>query len=115
MRGIYICGCCGKRNIKGKQWFNADKGYGLCGECFHGFHEEHNLYEAVTSYGRPGIHYDIEPTMHYWYSDKLRPKHTIPQELIDICNAFNTNLNKENLDSRLETLGQSLDSYLAQV
>ena len=48
-----VCCCCGQ-DTKGRQWFNQDRGYGVCHECG----AEH--YATDTSaVGKRGVHWDI--------------------------------------------------------
>lgn len=63
------CCCCGAPT-RGRQWWNRDKGYGLCAGCIDvcrkGFiradhmTDEEADQEMHRSYGVRGIHYDIE-------------------------------------------------------
>ena len=50
------CCCCGSRT-HGRQWWNRDKGYGLCPGCVEftrGFVSEADHRDC---YGKPGVHY----------------------------------------------------------
>ena len=54
------CACCGS-SCKGKQWYNRDRGYGLCARCYHwmkgrGVSEE----EIHQDYGVAGLHFHTE-------------------------------------------------------
>ena len=53
-----ICCCCGQFT-KGRQWYNRDKGYGVCPKCIKSFH---NIPpdEIKDNYGIKGFHYDIQ-------------------------------------------------------
>ena len=55
MKSLECC-CCG-RGTKGRQWWNRDKGYGLCPSCA----EQKKGYETKEqmefSYGYEGVHY----------------------------------------------------------
>ena len=52
-----ICCCCGKYT-KGKQWYNRDKGYGICPDCAKWVKETGtSKEEMISSYGHPGINY----------------------------------------------------------
>lgn len=51
------CACCGA-SCKGRQWYNRDKGYGLCPKCYQwmrtkGVSEE----EIHQDYGVKGLHF----------------------------------------------------------
>jgi len=49
-----ICSCCGQYT-KGKQWFNQDKGYGLCKKCYDWIAEKESPDYIRSCYGEKGI------------------------------------------------------------
>jgi hypothetical protein len=53
-----ICACCGGETI-GIQWFNQDKGYGLCLKCYEWI-KERTYTDMERTYGKKGIHCAIE-------------------------------------------------------
>jgi len=55
-----ICACCGKYT-KGKQWWNQDKGYGLCPECGDWILSRGETVEEMEfTYGKRGIYWDLK-------------------------------------------------------
>lgn len=66
-RMTLICACCGGQAPARKQWFNQDKGYGICARCFTRVvkHERTVLgnpeaeASAIRSYGRAGEHHSL--------------------------------------------------------
>ena len=52
------CCCCGEYT-KGRQWFNRDKGYGLCPECAIWLSDKETPEEMRKCYGIKGEHYCI--------------------------------------------------------
>jgi len=54
------CCCCGNRT-SGKQWFNRDKGYGLCKKCLTWIKAkgDESPEEIEKSYGVEGVHCGI--------------------------------------------------------
>jgi hypothetical protein len=54
-----ICCCCGERTI-GKQWWNRDKGYGVCKECGEREEKRAGIEEAQRSFGVKGKNWAIE-------------------------------------------------------
>lgn len=52
------CSCCGA-DAPGKQWWNQDKGTGICATCFDRVKSRDGESEAVKSYGHIGIHHSI--------------------------------------------------------
>lgn len=54
-----ICSCCGGAT-KGRQWFNRDKGYGLCNGCIDLCTRNETKQSAQSIYGVSGIHYNLE-------------------------------------------------------
>jgi hypothetical protein len=55
---LLTCACCGG-NAVGKQWFNRDKGYGLCRSCSHNPKITKDANELESCYGIRGVHFDI--------------------------------------------------------
>ena len=56
-----ICSCCGKFT-RGRQWYNRDKGYGLCPDCHKWLIESGEPSESVEqSYGKFDVHILPEP------------------------------------------------------
>ena len=53
------CCCCGSSTV-GRQWWNRDTGYGLCGKCADWISTRESAAEMRLSYGVPGIHYSVE-------------------------------------------------------
>lgn len=53
------CCCCGSGLI-GRQWFNRDKGYGLCKYCIEIASRGQTPEEIETNYGVRGVHYDCK-------------------------------------------------------
>ena len=63
-----ICACCGGEAPAKKQWFNQDKGYGICANCFR-LNVKHEikvlgqkdaLQEMIRAYGKPGEHHTLK-------------------------------------------------------
>jgi len=54
-----ICCCCGSYT-KGRQWWNRDKGFGLCSKCADWIAERETPEEMARNYGQRGEHYDIK-------------------------------------------------------
>jgi len=54
---ILICSCCGKGTV-GRQWENADPGYGLCFKCGKNLHAQKEK-DIRENYGIRGFHYDL--------------------------------------------------------
>lgn len=53
------CCCCGK-STQGRQWYNRDKGYGLCANCAEWIKSRGTSAEEMQSlYGIKGTHYDL--------------------------------------------------------
>jgi len=50
-----ICCCCGKYT-KGKQWWNRDKGYGLCLSCYKWISTRETPEYMKDCYGVKGVH-----------------------------------------------------------
>ena len=54
---IKTCAICGNE-AHGKQWWNRDKGYGLCLDCAAKWVMKHTTIDEFTkSYGHPGTHW----------------------------------------------------------
>ena len=53
-----ICCCCGERAY-GKQWWNRDKGFGLCVRCIPIVNRGISEQEMESNYGKRGVHYDV--------------------------------------------------------
>ena len=49
------CGCCGTYTL-GRQWWNQDKGYGMCVKCWRRFYKD----DYCSSIGRRGVHFAIK-------------------------------------------------------
>ena len=49
-----ICCCCGKYT-KGKQWWNRDKGFGLCKSCHTWIEKKETAKYMLSCYGIKGI------------------------------------------------------------
>jgi len=54
-----ICSCCGSAAI-GRQWWNRDHGYGLCGPCVPFILERSTPDELKQGYGIRGHHFDLD-------------------------------------------------------
>ena len=55
-----ICSCCGNPT-RGRQWWNRDKGYGLCVDCAKRITVTEDEDTMKSCYGEKGKHYAIEP------------------------------------------------------
>lgn len=56
------CCCCGESTI-GRQWWNRDKGFGLCQKCVKWMKEQGTTDEEIRSMaGVDGINFNIEVT-----------------------------------------------------
>ena len=53
------CACCGIRTKALKQWWNRDKGYGVCEDCFEESVKHDGIDASISCYGHPGIHHSI--------------------------------------------------------
>ena len=61
------CACCGDIT-KGRQWFNQDRGYGLCARCAKWIEGRHGRDYVEDAYGKFGIHHSlIEEVMERGY------------------------------------------------
>lgn len=54
------CSCCGDTTA-GRQWWNRDKGYGLCDHCIPFASNRMSDIEFAQCYGIKGNHYGLEP------------------------------------------------------
>lgn len=54
---ILICCCCGNAAPARKQWWNRDRGYGLCGDCARALKPRMNAEEFTRDYGHEGTHW----------------------------------------------------------
>lgn len=64
MAKALICCCCGGQAI-GRQWWNRDKGYGVCVKCSKSIAKKETPEYMKECYGERGYHYDIT-----WRGDK---------------------------------------------
>ena len=55
-----ICLDCGAET-KGRQWWNKDLGTGICPRCAENILSRESEAFMELSYGKKGVHYDIEP------------------------------------------------------
>ena len=55
------CCCCGA-STRGRQWWNRDTGYGLCGKCAESIKARgrETTEEFERLYGREGGHYNVK-------------------------------------------------------
>jgi uncharacterized C2H2 Zn-finger protein len=53
------CAVCGDLARAEKQWFNRDRGYGLCGRCAAWLktRKDYDPEEFESNYGREGVHW----------------------------------------------------------
>lgn len=58
---ILICACCGGEAPARHQWYNRDKGYGVCERCFLDAVKAEGIEQAISHYGAPGIHHSLKP------------------------------------------------------
>jgi hypothetical protein len=56
---MLTCCCCGGGAPAQKQWFNRDRGYGLCGGCadYIKGRPDYNVDEFRSCYGDEGVHW----------------------------------------------------------
>lgn len=52
--------CCCSQLTKGRQWWNRDKGFGLCNKCADVIKKNSCREDMESCYGKEGIHYLIE-------------------------------------------------------
>jgi len=50
------CACCG-RVTSGRQWWNQDKGFGLCLACAKWIESRHGRNYVERNYGKFGVHH----------------------------------------------------------
>lgn len=72
-----ICACCGAYTL-GRQWFNQDKGYGLCPKCITLCSRGQTDQEVQSTYGVRGVHYDLD-----YRPDESYVHVTVPQTPAD--------------------------------
>lgn len=53
------CCCCGASTL-GRQWWNRDKGFGLCVRCADRIEKKEDAETMENCYGKKGIHYYTE-------------------------------------------------------
>lgn len=53
------CSCCDGDAPALEQWWNRDKGYGICAPCYTRIRKRHGSKEAILSYGRRGVHHSL--------------------------------------------------------
>jgi hypothetical protein len=58
-----ICCCCSAAT-RGRQWWNRDKGYGLCDNCIVFCKADIKPGETHMDYGVRGVHYDLASRSH---------------------------------------------------
>jgi hypothetical protein len=53
------CCCCGERAPAKRQWWNRDRGFGLCGACAEMItrRPDYNPEDFTQSYGHVGVHW----------------------------------------------------------
>lgn len=56
---MLTCCCCGEIT-KGRQWWNRDKGFGLCERCAEMISKKEDEETMKSCYGIKGVHYCIE-------------------------------------------------------
>ncbi len=54
-----VCCCCGEYTM-GRQWWNRDKGFGLCVRCADMISQKEDSETMNSCYGERGVHYDVE-------------------------------------------------------
>lgn len=54
-----VCCCCGELT-RGRQWWNRDKGYGLCAKCAEWIANKEDEETMKSFYGEKGVHYCVE-------------------------------------------------------
>jgi len=52
------CCCCGELT-RGRQWWNHDNGFGICGKCIKRIEVEEPWENLERCYGVEGIHYNV--------------------------------------------------------
>ncbi len=73
---ILICSCCGCET-KGKQWWNQDRGYGICQSCTAWVKEQEGEKTFELSYGLEGKHYRSPFGPAYYTHDNQYLQHKI--------------------------------------
>jgi hypothetical protein len=58
IKSLY-CACC-DREARGRQFFNQDRGYGLCKRCADRIEKCEGLEYVESCYGKKGIHHSIK-------------------------------------------------------
>lgn len=53
------CCCCGSSAPAFAQWYNRDKGYGLCNKCADWISKKEDAATMLSYYGHKGIHYGV--------------------------------------------------------
>jgi hypothetical protein len=56
---ILSCCCCSQKT-EGRQWWNRDRGYGLCEKCAEIIEDEEDEKTMKELYGIKGIHYQVK-------------------------------------------------------
>jgi hypothetical protein len=56
---MLTCSCC-SQYTEGRQWWNRDKGYGLCDKCANIIIKKYDKEEMKSCYGEKGFHYLLE-------------------------------------------------------
>lgn len=85
----FTCCCCGSLALAKEQWFNRDRGYGLCGACADMLKRrpDYNEEEFTSYYGHAGIHWmPSEPAPaceHQWEEQPGEP----PMDVCSSCGA----------------------------
>ena len=54
-----LCAVCGKAT-RGRQWFNRDRGYGICRKCAAFVRARTSAELLRESFGDAGVHYNVE-------------------------------------------------------
>lgn len=55
-----VCCCCGQVTT-GRQWYNRDTGFGLCGSCAVWIANKEPAEDMKSNYGVEGVNYFIAP------------------------------------------------------
>jgi len=76
---IKTCAICGNE-AHGKQWWNRDKGYGLCLDCAAKWIMKYDIDEFIRSYGHPGTHWGRNnPALAKYIVDRAKIAKTEPK------------------------------------
>lgn len=51
--------CCCSNQTEGRQWWNRDKGFGLCPQCAEMISKKEDEQTMKECYGNKGIHYSV--------------------------------------------------------